>query len=101
MFHLFLLLSSLSLLIIFPYYHDHFLFSFCSVIVCNSPWLPNLAQALLRMCRNQKTEVAAELEDRGDDVVRMIKAFHDQARHVPCVINSGFIFLGVDFWEFC
>eukprot|EP00435_Cladocopium_sp_Y103_P039766 s932_g10.t1 len=39
-------------------------------------------RALLRMCRNQKSEVAAELEDRGDDVVRMIKAFHDQGEMV-------------------
>ena len=46
------------------------------------------------MCRNQKSEVATELEDRGDDVVRMIKAFHDQARRVQRAINVGLIFWG-------
>lgn len=65
-----------------------------------------IVKALLRMCRNHKTEagsrhnmfsgqlflaawhvtlnlpscqVATELEGRGDDVIRMIKAFYDQA----------------------
>eukprot|EP00434_Breviolum_minutum_P042280 symbB.v1.2.037627.t1/scaffold5607.1/size25383/4 len=39
-------------------------------------------RALLRMCRNHKTEVATELEGRGDDVIRMIKAFYDQGEMV-------------------
>jgi len=34
------------------------------------------------MCRNHKTEVATELEGRGDDVIRMIKAFYDQGEMV-------------------
>ena len=78
---------------------SHFLFAVVYYVIqrpCHMlpPLLPNLAKALLRMCRNQKSEVATELEDRGDDVVRMIKAFHDQARHVQCANNVGSIFWG-------
>ena len=37
-------------------------------------------RALLRTCRHHKIQVASELENRSEDVVRIIKAFHDEER---------------------